>query len=46
MSKEEKNTELDYILCDMLNICMDELDSIDLNIVEKMRKSVICKLNT
>jgi len=34
------NTEKDEVICNLLNITMDELDKIDIQIVEGLRKQV------
>lgn len=43
MNKEETNTEADYILCDIFNTTIDELDCIPIKVVKKLRVLVINK---
>jgi hypothetical protein len=36
-TKERENTEVDYAICEMMDITIDELDEIPLEYVEQMR---------
>ena len=37
---KQVNTDLDYTLCDILGVCMDELDMLPMEEVERLRKVV------
>lgn len=39
MTREELNTELDYIICDVMNLTMDKLDSIPMEDLEILREA-------
>ena len=40
MNKYEVNLEKDYIICERLNMTMEELDLMDLSIIEKYREEI------
>ena len=43
-TEEERNTELDYIICERLEITMDELDALQISNVELYRKEISYEL--
>jgi hypothetical protein len=40
MTITEENTNLDYILCDLLEVCMDELDELPLADLNELRDAI------